>query len=136
MRGRLSLAFRIFRFVPFLRLLLFIFVLLCLTGCLSKTGKPDLLLFPPSLPSGTVGEPYHADIKPLFARSPIGSIHLAEGSLPDGLVLIMDDAVGEAIISGTPQVEGVNNFIIEAWCYGTQVSGQRTSREYSVRIVK
>jgi len=55
--------------------------------------------------------------------------------LPPGLELVIVENVADtARITGTPEKAGTFTFTINVWCYGTMVSGQMGSKEYTILV--
>ncbi len=104
-------------------------VLVWLAAC-----RPALMFVPAKLPQATVGKPYQARIEVRGGETPVGNIWA--GSMPPGLVLTYDrdrrDGIGW--IHGTPTVAGRSTITVEAWCYGTNWTGQTGAHEYELVV--
>jgi hypothetical protein len=108
--------------------------LLVVPGC-SEDDDDDALRFSPgTLPGAKVGISYRATIRVLDARTPVGQISIADGALPDGLALQYTEIEDTARITGTPEEAGRFTFTISAWCMGTNRSGQRGEKVYSMGV--
>lgn len=107
-------------------------LLLVASGC----GKTALRFFPEALPDGAVGEEYRGEISVLGGTTPVGGMNIDRGELPPGLALRFNrDAKDEhGIIEGKPTKAGEYRFLVTAWCYGTNVSGQKGGHEYRIVI--
>ncbi|MEK7485913.1 MAG: Ig domain-containing protein [Planctomycetota bacterium] len=104
-----------------------------LIGCILP--KPALYFDPEQLPSGIVGTPYAVTIQIYKHETPVGGMTIAQGNtLPPGLTMTFNQDKGSAEITGTPTKSGIFNFIVTAWCYGTQTSGQTGQKEYTIQI--
>jgi len=96
--------------------------------------RPALVFSPETLPAATVGKPYEAVISVSENVTPVGEFYLSQDDLlPPGLAL--RDRQGDGVkIVGTPTEPGTYTFTVNAWCYGTSVSGQMGSREYTITV--
>ncbi|MBI2921952.1 MAG: formylglycine-generating enzyme family protein [Planctomycetes bacterium] len=115
------------------------FVLLAaaaLTGCPSPTPGPhgDLVFSPAQLPEATVGKPYSTFIVASNAETPVGDMKIASGALPAGLTFAFREEERRGEISGTPTAAGRSPVTIEAWCYGTQRSGQTGRQTWEIVV--
>jgi len=108
-----------------------VFALAVATGC---TGGE--LLFSPLTPADAqAGSPYAATITVSQTRTPVGGASVSDGALPAGLDLELSDQHDNTIhISGTPAVAGTFHFTVSVWCYGTNVSGQTGSQQYTLVV--
>jgi hypothetical protein len=115
------------------------------TACLTlfpETPEPSpteergpLKFDPPSLPDAKVGVPYEAQIEVTENVTPVGDFIVDPETLPPGLELNMDEAIHDiARISGVPEKAGSYTFTVHVWCYGTMVSGQAGSKEYTIVV--
>ena len=102
---------------------------------LSCRPRPALTLLPHHLPDAESGQPYRATITVRGNETPVGGIGVAEGRLPAGLTMASERGDSAATISGTPTETGSFVFTVEAWCLGTNRSGQ-TGRQSDTLVVK
>ena len=90
---------------------------------------------PPELPNAQVGVPYEAEIRVSQNATPVGDFMVDPATLPPGLeLIIVKDVADTARITGTPENAGTYTFRIDVWCYGTMVSGQMGSKEYTIVV--
>ena len=109
-----------------------VFVLTGLVGC---TPRPDLEFSPTTLADARVGSPYSATITVSQAVTPVANASVDENALPAGLTLALAKEPADTIqISGTPTATGTFNFTVSVWCYGTNVSGQSASKDYTLVV--
>ena len=107
------------------------------TIALAACGKTALKFSPDALPEGVVGKSYRVQLQVLEAHTPVGGMGVTKGALPPGLELHFDrhgDPKNTATIEGTPTAAGDYALTVDAWCYGTNVSGQRGAREYRIVV--
>jgi hypothetical protein len=97
------------------------------------TGGP-LKFSPDVLPEGQVGTAYDAEIRIRLNNTPVGDFFISEGELPEGLEFTFLEGEEAAAIAGTPTETGTFTFIVSAWCFGTQVSGQTGEMAYSLTV--
>jgi hypothetical protein len=111
-------------------------LLLLLTGGMlsSCTNRPKLVFAPTELPPAQRGKPYHVQITITGQQTPVGQIFIEQGELPPGLTLHHEETDNTAQIRGTPQVTGTFKVTIEAWCFGTNVSGQTGQHTYTLTV--
>lgn len=103
----------------------------------SACRKTPLEFSPGALPEGTVGQPYRVQVQVQGADTPVGGMSVTTGALPPGLELHFDRHEGPkntATIEGTPTRPGEYPITVDAWCYGTNVSGQTGAREYRIVV--
>ena len=101
------------------------------TGC---TGG-ELMFSPVTLADAQAGSPYAATITVTQTRTPVGGAAVSDGALPAGLDLELSDQHDNTIhISGTPAAAGTFHFTVSVWCYGTNVSGQTGSQQYTLLV--
>jgi len=81
-----------------------------------------------------VGVPYKVDILVGGNLTPVGNYSIADGILPPGLHLVVDEDLHTAKISGTPTQTGTFQFTVSVWCYGTNVSGQTGEKKYTLVV--
>jgi hypothetical protein len=109
-----------------------VFVLTGLVGC---TPRPDLEFSPTTLVDAQVGSPYSATITVSQAVTPVGGASVDDGVLPAGVDLaLVKDPANTIQISGTPTVAGTFKFTVSVWCYGTNVSGQTATQDYTLVV--
>jgi hypothetical protein len=107
-------------------------VLVAVLGC---TPRSALQFSPATLPDAQVGNSYAATINVEQAATPVGGVSVQDGALPAGLVLTLADSPDNTIqISGTPTVAGSFGFSVYVWCYGTNVSGQTATQQYTLVV--
>jgi len=128
-----------------------LFLLCCALACLSgwyfwnffqyfpridDRPRPALVFSPETLPAASVGEPYEVTISVSENVTPTGDFYLADGEvLPPGLSLgEVNQQESSVTISGTPTEAGTYTFTVNVWCYGTSVSGQMGSMEYTITV--
>lgn len=97
------------------------------------TGS-SLIFSPSELPEAQVGRPYQATITVSGNETPVFSIVIGSGELPPGLLLAYQENDSTAIIEGTPEEAGEFRFTIQAYCYGTNVSGQTGEQRYELLV--
>lgn len=94
-----------------------------LAGRIALTGDtpnpPALMLNPPTLPPGKVGDPYTAQLVATGGKAPY-AYAVTDGSLPPGLAL--DGATG--VITGTPTTDGSRPLVATATDQGGQVADE------------
>lgn len=118
-------------------------VLLSTAACLllpfyplpEKTRQP-LVFAPDALPSAIKGVPYEAEITISQTETPVIDFYILKGALPDGLTIEHVEHENTAKITGIPTEEGSFTFEVTVQCYGTSVSGQSGSREYTIQVEK
>jgi hypothetical protein len=129
-------------------LLSLVLILALSTACLtlfpeSPEGPPTeerdergpLKFDPPSLPNARVGVPYEVQIEVTQNVTRVGDFMVEPETLPPGLELtIVENVHDTARITGTPEKAGTYTFRIDVWCYGTMVSGQMGSKEYTIVV--
>ena len=97
--------------------------------------REPLKFDPPSLPNAKVDVPYAVEIKITKNVTPVGDFVVDPKMLPLGLELvIVEDVADTARITGVPEKAGTYTFTINVWCYGTMVSGQMGSKEYTIVV--
>jgi hypothetical protein len=90
---------------------------------------------PSSLPNAKVDVPYVVEIKVTKNVTPVGDFMIDPNILPPGLeLIILEDVADTARITGVPEKAGTYTFTINVWCYGTMVSGQMGSKEYTIVV--
>ena len=108
---------------------------LALTAVFGCTPRAALQFSPATLPDAQVGSPYTATITVSQASTPVGGASLQDGALPAGLDLALSEKHDNTIqISGTATASGTFSFTIYVWCYGTNVSGQTATQEYTLVV--
>ena len=94
----------------------------------------DLTISPTELPEAEVGQPYQAEIVVSDNDTPVGDMFIESGTLPPGLTLIFPTAIDTAEISGTPEEAGTFEFVVGAWCFGTNVNGDSGEQSYTLVV--
>ena len=128
-------------------ILFLLFSLACsaVTRFQSSTSTPEpepyfepittpLLITPESLPEAQVGVLYDVKLQITDNVTPVSDMVIQEGELPAGLELVFLNGEDAAQITGIPEEEGVFEFTVLIWCYGTQVSGQTLEKKYQLVI--
>jgi hypothetical protein len=98
-------------------------------------SRPALQFAPDTLPDAGVGAPYEQRIDVSKNVTPVGAFSIQDGALPSGLSiekLAADNAEGRIV--GTPQAAGRFTFTVFVWCYGTNVDGQRGTKQYTLTV--
>jgi hypothetical protein len=96
--------------------------------------RPSLEFDPAELPAAQVGVRYEATVTITLYVTPVFSMSIAQGNLPDGLTLVYVEHDNFAKITGTPTQAGTFKFVISASCLGTNVSGQTGEKEYVIEV--
>jgi hypothetical protein len=101
-----------------------------------RTNRPELVFTPSDLPAARVGVPYDVEILVSQNETPVYSMTISEGTLPQGLFFEFDETAHEdkARIHGTPEESGTFTFKIAARCLGTNVNGQTAEWEYTLVV--
>jgi hypothetical protein len=108
---------------------------LALTALVGCTPRGELQFSPTTLADAQVGSPYDATITVSQAATPVGDATVKDGALPAGLVVaVAKEPIDTIQISGTPSAAGRFTFTIYVWCYGTMVSGQTGTQEYTLVV--
>ncbi len=108
---------------------------LALTAVLGCTPRSALQFSPTTLTDAQVGSPYAATITVNQAATPVDGAAVQDGALPAGLDLTLaKEPINTIQISGTPTAAGTFSFTVYVWCYGTQVSGQTATQEYTLVV--
>jgi hypothetical protein len=106
-----------------------------LTAVLGCTPQPALRFSPATLPEAQLGSPYAVTVTVSEAATPVGGVSVEDGTLPAGLGLDLSPEHDNTFqIHGTPTVAGTFEFTIYVWCYGTNVSGQTGTQEYTLAV--
>ena len=96
---------------------------------------PPLAFAPDRLPEASVGVPYNAKITVTGNRTPVFLFTAGNDTLPPGLqVALIDGETATGHVFGTPAAAGSFTFTVTALCFGTNVSGQTGSREYTLTV--
>lgn len=103
-----------------------------LASC-GDTG-PELTFSPTELPAAEKGQPYRATLTVSDNDTPVGDLFVQSGALPPGLELTFHEGTDSAEISGTPTEAGTFEFVVEAWCFGTNVSGDTGAQAYTLVV--
>lgn len=93
-------------------------------GALDTDGSVLIIVNPPSLPDGFVGDPYNQNITATGGQAP-HTFTLTAGALPDGLNLSTAGA-----LTGTPTTQGNFAFTITA----TDANTDTGSRNYAIQV--
>lgn len=101
-------------------------------GCLMQ---PALTIEPAELPEATAGQFYQQSFKVVGAKTPVGTVVIESGALPEGLALQHVKREPNFEISGQTHKVGVYQFTIRSESYGTQCPGQKTSSKPYTLIV-
>lgn len=96
-----------------------------------RTNKPELLFTPPDLPEASAGIPYDVEILVSQNETPVYTMYISEGTLPQGLAFEFDE---NARIRGVPEESGTFTFKVFAGCLGTNTSGQTGEWEYTIVV--
>lgn len=132
--------------MPTKKLILPLFALLIFSfACAFLTGKSDdeeynfkpygpLAIAPDALPEAKIGEAYQVEIRISQNVTPVGDMSIDLNALPEGLEFNFIQGEDRATISGVPQEAGEFNIIVNAWCYGTNVSGQTIEKDYRIIV--
>jgi hypothetical protein len=108
---------------------------IALTAVFGCVPRSELEFSPATLTDAQVGSPYAATITVSQAATPVGGASISDGALPAGMDLeLAKEPVDTIQISGTPTVAGSFSFTISVWCYGTQVSGQTATKQYTLVV--
>jgi hypothetical protein len=108
------------------------FALTALLGC---TPRSALQFSPATLPDAQLGSPYAVTVTVSETATPVGGASVSDGALPVGLDLELSQSHDNTIrISGTPTAAGTFTFTLFVWCYGTNVSGQTGTQEYTLTV--
>ncbi len=113
-------------------------VLLCLAVASTTVAcntRPPLTFAPDALPDATLAVPYSAVITISGNETPVGNVS-ADSGLPPGISLHWDENGdrNRAELTGTPTSAGTYQLTINAWCLGTNVSGQTGTRQYTLVV--
>ena len=97
--------------------------------------RPPLKFSPEQLPEAKTEKKYSAIITISDNLTPIANLSIETGVLPPGLELQEGDQKNTVEISGIPELPGKYTFTLAVGCFGTMVSGQSGTYEYTL-IVK
>ena len=110
-------------------------LLLASLACIvSPLLRSSLVFSPDALPAAQVNQPYSVDITVSKNATPMFEAGVADGSLPDGLTVELQQDENLVRISGTPTEAGTYTFTISVACYGTNVSGQTGTKDYTLVV--
>ncbi|WP_339525624.1 putative Ig domain-containing protein [Pseudomonas sp. EA_35y_Pfl2_R111] len=105
-----------------------------LAGC---AMQPQPTLLPESLPAAVVGKPYSVRLEVTNTSTPVHGIYVNDAyPLPEGLWLEHQDRDSHGLITGTPLKAGTYEVHMSAGTYGTQCTGRRASRVYSLEVTE
>ena len=103
----------------------------------SCTMRPEPTLLPEALPAAKVGIPYSVQLSATDTSSPVHSIYVSDAyPLPDGMRIEHQDRNPEGLIIGTPIKAGTYEVHISAGTYGTQCTGLRARRVYTLEVAE
>lgn len=114
-----------------LGVIIFIFMV---SGFSCEKSRPALTFSPSTLPMAQAGKYYEATVTVTNNVTPVGSISIDSGLLPDGLKLEHERGNNSARISGKPAKAGSYPLDVNAWCLGTNVSGQSGSTSFQIEV--
>jgi hypothetical protein len=117
-----------------LYLILSLLTLLIAALACRTLASPDLTFSPETLPEAVVGQPYQVEILVSDNNTPVGDMYIQDGALPPGLALEFIEHEDHAELTGIPEAAGVYTFTVGAWCYGTNVSGDRGEIAYELAV--
>lgn len=101
----------------------------------STQATPELL--PESLPIAKVGVPYNVPLEVIKTSSPVHGIYASDKlPLPQGLRIEHQDRDSHGLITGTPAKAGSYQVQMSAGTYGTQCTGLRASRVYTLEVTE
>ncbi len=100
----------------------------------SSTPRPSLEFRPAQMPDAQTGIPYAQQILISQNVTPVYTIYLADGTLPDGLKLEYVEKNDYARIVGTPTAVGAFKFVVRVLCLGTSINGQTGEMEYTIVV--
>ena len=105
-----------------------------LAGC---AAQPEPTLLPESLPAAVAGKPYRVLLEVTNTSTPVHGIYVNDAyALPEGLWLEHQDRDSHGLITGTPLKAGTYEVHMSAGTYGTQCTGRRASRVYSLEVTE
>lgn len=119
--------------IVFLMPILLVVFTACLCG-VPLTPHPDLKIDPVELPPAHVGVAYEETLQVSQNVTPVYTMSITEGRLPDGMKFEYIDRGISATISGTPKEAGTFKFSVSVACLGTSVNGQATKVEYTLVV--
>ncbi len=112
--------------------------LVCVVGLALSGGacgdsgpvQPDLAFAPDTLPGAQIGQSYSVTISVSGNETPVFSLQVERGSLPQGLSLTHQAVQSLGVLEGTPTQAGSFAFSIRASCFGTNRPGQEGIKDY------
>jgi len=110
-----------------------VLILLMTLSC-QILGTQPIGFVPNAMPNAKVGAFYYVIIRITNNRTPAGEFSISQGSLPRGLNLQRLTGQDAVLISGIPQEFGAFHFVLNVWCYGTNVTGQTGTKDYVVPV--
>ena len=101
---------------------------------------PELKVHPKSIKPIILNEEVHIKFTVQENRTPVGGIHLKEGTLPTGLYLDYNRTDSDSFnprlaIKGKALELGDYYFSLYIWCYGTNFPGQNTIIPYHIEVI-
>lgn len=104
-------------------------------ACYGGNSPGALVFSPEELPNAQTGKLYEETIAISGNKTPVYSMSVNSGELPDGLRLVYEEGDAFARVIGIPYIAGEYQFSILATCLGTNVNGQMDAHTYKL-IVK
>lgn len=95
-----------------------------------RRGRQPLVFLPDELPTVAVGEEFSFEIAVTGNTTPVGSMGLVEGELPDSVTFTWHDQLEIGVLTGALSEPVDVSFTIGASCYGTQSHGQTGNHIY------
>jgi hypothetical protein len=89
---------------------------------------------PDALPGASLYQTYQATITISGNKTPVGSISVSAGALPDGIKLTYEQGKNFATLSGDPTLLGTFSFTVRTWCEGTNRPGQSGEHAYTIAV--
>ena len=108
-------------------------VFLSTTFCI-LTPRPALQFMPNKLPDAKVRQAYKVELVISGNVTPVGDISVSDGALPPGVELVFNEQLRTAMVAGMPSQTGSYQFTVNAYCLGTNVSGQTGDKQYTLVV--